>query len=344
MKQAKPKKRFFVAILLMVLSLPLGVLGQDGNFTHQSFGGEYTAFFLNKAALVKFDVTSTTDLVPTEIHGMKNKVTVDFATCGFTYSQEGNGAITLPAGSGERWAILLPQNGVPGSTGFTNDGCFYVTCAAVSTIGVNDYLIDGIPVDFTEAYVDLGLPSGLLWAKCNVGADTPEDYGDYFAWGETSTKSNYNFSTYNYCINGEYFTKYCNNADYGYNGYTDDLTTLEPGDDAATANWGHGWRMPTEAECRELINNTISTWTTQNGVNGRLFTSLNGNSLFLPATGLRWDNEFDAVGSGGYYWSSSLFTNDPRSAWQLGFESIGYYINAEYRNCGSTVRPVRSSR
>ena len=88
-----------------------------------------------------------------------------------------------------------------------------------------------------HAYVDLGLPSGTLWATCNVGADTPEGYGDYFAWGETQPKDVYNWSNYQYC-NGSHdqLTKYCNNSSYGYNGFTDNLTTLQPGDDAATAN------------------------------------------------------------------------------------------------------------
>lgn len=318
----------------------------DQDFTGE---GTYTAFFLNKAALVKFDVTSTTDIVPTEIHGMKNKVTVDFATCGFVYSQEGNGTITLPAGSGEKWAILLPQYEVPGSTGFTNDGWFYVTCATVSAIGVNEYVSDGISVDFTEAYVDLGLPSGVLWAKCNVGADTPEGYGDYFAWGETSTKSSYNWITYQYSnlnTNGyDILTKYCQEPSIGYNGYTDNLTILLPEDDAATANRGHGWRMPTEAEFQELYDNTIVSWTTQNGVNGKLFTAVNGNSLFLPATGnLSFDGNLYNVGYVGTYWSSSLNTDAPLGAWYLNFDANGFYIDSYDRCAGRSVRAVHSAR
>ena len=125
----------------------------------------------------------------------------------------------------------------------------------------------GNQLSFTTAddyvYVDLGLPSGLLWATCNVGADNPEDYGDYFAWGETQPKDTYNWSTYQYC-NGSYntLTKYCSNSSFGYNGFTDDLTTLLPEDDAATANWGSHWRMPTEEEWQELYRNTTNTWTT----------------------------------------------------------------------------------
>ena len=150
----------------------------------------------------------------------------------------------------------------------------------------------------SHEYVDLGLPSGLLWATCNVGANAPEEYGDYFAWGETQPKDTYNWSNYQYCMgNSNTLTKYCNNASYGYNGYTDDLTTLQPGDDAATAQWGSGWRMPTKDEWQELLDNTTTTWTTQDGVNGRLFTAANGNSLFLPAAGYRGGSNLYDAGS-----------------------------------------------
>ena len=198
-----------------------------------------------------------------------------------------------------------------------------------------------------DDYVDLGLPSGLLWATCNVGADNPEDYGDYFAWGETTPKDTYNWSTYEYCM-GSYntMTKYCDNSNYGYNGFTDNLTTLLPEDDAATANWGSGWRMPTEEEWEELLDNTTVTWTTQNGVNGRLFTATNGNCLFLPAAGARWDGELGNVGSGNY-WSSSLdmvYSDNSDNALGFGFESDGYIVGYAGRYYGFTVRPVRSAQ
>ena len=195
-----------------------------------------------------------------------------------------------------------------------------------------------------HVYVDLGLPSGLLWATCNVGADSPEDYGDYFAWGETQPKDTYNWSTYQYC-NGSSstLTKYCNNSNYGYNGFTDDLTTLLPEDDAATANWGSDWRMPTNEEWQELYNNTTVTWTTQNGVDGRLFTAANGNSLFLPAAGYRDDSSLYNAGSRGYYWSSSLETAHPVRAWNFLFGSGSSYMNCYYRRYGRSVRPVRSA-
>ena len=194
-----------------------------------------------------------------------------------------------------------------------------------------------------HGYVDLGLPSGLLWATCNVGADSPEDYGDYFAWGETTPKDTYNWSNYQYC-NGNYntLTKYCNKSSYGYNGFTDDLTTLLPEDDAATANWGPDWRMPTKAEWQELYNNTTVTWTTQNGVSGRLFTATNGNSLFLPAAGYRSNSNLYDAGSDGNYWTSSLNAGNPIGAWFFSFGSDNYDMGGGSRNNGRSVRPVRS--
>ena len=201
------------------------------------------------------------------------------------------------------------------------------------------------PVEvLTHEYVDLGLPSGLLWATCNVGADNPEDYGDYFAWGETQPKDTYTWSTYQYCM-GSYttMTKYCNKSSYGYNGFTDNLTTLLPEDDAAAANWGGNWRMPTQEEFRELYNNTTVTWTQQNGVNGRLFTAANGNSLFLPAAGSRWVDELDDAGNNGDYWSSSLHTGYPNSAWRFYFSSGYCSMGSGSRSFGFTVRPVREN-
>ena len=197
----------------------------------------------------------------------------------------------------------------------------------------------------THTYVDLGLPSGTLWATCNVGATTPAGYGDYFAWGETQPKEYYDGSTYKYC-NGDYdqLTKYCNYSDFGYNGFTDNLTVLQPSDDAATANWGSGWCMPTKAQWEELYQNTTNTWTTQIGVNGRLFTASNGGTLFLPAAGYRWDDELSGVGSYGYYWSSSLYTDDPSRAWDFDFNSVDNYVfSYGYRLIGTSVRAVRSA-
>ena len=186
-------------------------------------------------------------------------------------------------------------------------------------------------------YVDLGLPSGTLWATCNVGASSPEEYGDYFAWGETEPKETYDWTTYKWC-NGTYYsmTKYCNNSSYGT---VDNKTELEVADDAATANWGSSWRMPSYDQQTELIEKCSWTWRTQNGVNGYLVTGSNGNTLFLPAAGYRWAGAHYDAGSNGSYWSRTL--SSPSYAYYLDFVSgyVDWY--GSYRGGGFTVRAVR---
>ena len=205
-------------------------------------------------------------------------------------------------------------------------------------------LARAVGAEGNHEWVDLGLPSGTLWATCNVGASSPEDYGDYFAWGETAPKDNYNWSTYKWC-NGSYttMTKYCINSRYGYNGFTDGKTKLDPEDDAAYVNWGPSWRMPTTEQQRELYENCSSVWTTQNGVNGRLFTGPNGNTLFLPAAGGRWDDSLNSAGSYGYFWSRTLLSYVPYYAYDLYFNSGGWYYWYYSRSGGYTVRAVRVS-
>lgn len=200
-------------------------------------------------------------------------------------------------------------------------------------------------------WIDLGLPSGLLWAECNVGATALEEYGNYFAWGETTPKRIYDWSTYLYSEDGEgrlpTLTKYNNSTDYGT---VDSLTTLEAVDDAATANMGGGARTPTHDEWQELMNNTNSEWTTLNGVNGRRLTStINGNSIFLPAASYRTGSE-DLIGAGymGRYWSSSLNADHPplslRGAYSFYIYSDGQRMNDDrYRYCGLSVRAVRQN-
>ena len=202
------------------------------------------------------------------------------------------------------------------------------------------------PVDPTNGYeyVDLGLPSGTLWATMNVGADSPEDYGDYFAWGETKPKEVYNWSTYKWC-NGSSttLTKYCTYSSYGT---VDKKGTLDLADDAANANWGGNWRMPTEVEQDELSNTSYTTWiwTTQNGVKGYKVTSkINGNSIFLPAAGYRGNSDLSNAGSSGNYWSSSLYTDVSNFAYDLYFNSDNVYSSyGSYgsRHLGQSVRPV----
>ncbi len=195
-------------------------------------------------------------------------------------------------------------------------------------------------------WVNLGLPSGIKWASCNVGANQPEDYGNYYAWGEVTPKDDYSWSTYKYA-NGSLstLTKYCSNASYGNNGFTDNKTTLDLEDDAAYMNWGGNWRMPTSVDVDELLDNCTWTWTTQNGVNGyRVTSKTNSNSIFLPAAGYRNGTSTLYVCYYGDYWSSSLYESNPHNAWYVNFgldlEGGRYYYS---RACGFSVRPVLSS-
>ncbi len=209
-------------------------------------------------------------------------------------------------------------------------------------------------------WVDLGLPSGTLWATCNVGANTPEGYGDYFAWGETKTKSTFSWTNYSLGISCD--NCYQNTQIVKYNPDVDALKTLETIDDAATVNWGEGWRIPTIIEIGELISNCSHEFVKQNGVWGRLFTGPNGNSIFLPAAGKRLDNSLSGDGSWGTYWSSSLtftdnkFWSDPNSGRLCEFtpyRAFSFYIemyrcDLSYtvfrRQVGLTVRAVCSSK
>ena len=195
--------------------------------------------------------------------------------------------------------------------------------------------------------VDLGL--SVKWASWNVGASAPEEYGEYFAWGETELKSwvkDYSWTTYKWC-NRDYnqLTKYCTKSNYGYNGFVDNKTVLDPEDDAAAVNWGGKWRMPTLTECQELVNNCTITWTTLNGVYGRKFTSNKSGYtdkwIFLPAAGRRDGTSLYSAGSNGGYWSSSLYTGYPDSAYLVYFYS-GYVGWGNYygRYVGLSVRPV----
>ena len=186
--------------------------------------------------------------------------------------------------------------------------CVFLSCEKDSEIV---FSLAGVPVD-------LGL--SVKWASCNVGANSPEDYGDYFAWGEVIPKNE--FSSEGYL-------------------YKDKPKILPPHADAATVNWGGAWRMPTDAEMTELREQCTWTWTSQHFVMGYKVTSKsNGNSIFLPAAGSRHDSLLNNAGYHGNYWSSSLNTVEPLLAWELHFHSGSVYRNCYHREFGLSVRPV----
>ncbi len=256
---------------------------------------------------------------------------------------------------------LKPET--PPTTGFhvlfnANDCPIYVPSGSIeayrSAPNWSDYAdrIQAIPVP--EA-IDLGLPSGLKWASFNLGASKPEEYGDYYAWGETEPYYNcqdpltwkkdktagYNWASYKWCMgSNNTITKYCSISSYGFDGFTDTKTVLDLEDDAAHVNLGGNWRMPTDAEWTELRENCSWTRTTHNGVEGILFTASNGNSIFLPAAGFRSDTNIYNVGSYGYYWLSFLITDSPYYALILGFDSDYAFMSPFNRNLGCSVRPV----
>ena len=197
------------------------------------------------------------------------------------------------------------------------------------TVAITEYY-GNVRLMFNEInghkYVDLGLPSGLKWATCNVGADYPEDYGNYYAWGETYTKTKYDYSS-DYKINNK--KDISGNARY----------------DAARANWGGDWRMPTKSEFQELIDECTWKWSTQNGIDGYKIIGPNGNSIFLPSAGRWYGNEPSNVGYNSYYWSSTINAGS-YSDWiyYLSFSKYSYEVS-DYGNgyYGCSVRPVCSS-
>lgn len=222
--------------------------------------------------------------------------------------------------------------------------CAYAICEQECYYGeIKSFTTLTAPI--SNNYVDLGLPSGTLWAKCNLGANTPDEYGDYFAWGEIASKTLYNWETYQYS-NDFYntLTKYCNNPEYGNNGFTDELTTLLPEDDASTAILGSDWRMPTADDWQELFDNTTASWGHQGNVNGVFFTALNGNSIFLPAAGHIEGSSYHNEGEIGNYWSSSLYTDYPWGARGARLKATSQVIwGDDPRNYGQTIRPVYST-
>lgn len=187
--------------------------------------------------------------------------------------------------------------------------------------------------------VDLGL--SVYWATCNVGAAKPEDYGDYYAWGETEPKENYSWSTYKFGTSSSGpFSKYNTFSSYGSIDYK---TVLEPEDDVAHVKFGGKWRMPTDAEWDELMTKCTWTWTTNyngTGVMGRIVTATNGNSIFLPVAGYRGGTDLNDAGSYGCYWSSSLYADRPVGAWSVNFYSNKVIRCLGTRYYGLPVRPV----
>jgi hypothetical protein len=201
-------------------------------------------------------------------------------------------------------------------------------------------------------YVDLGL--SVKWATCNVGATTPEDYGDYFAWGEVKPKNYYYWDSYKYCNGTDTsLTKYCHDKNCGFNGFIDNKFELDPEDEAASVNWGCKWRMPTADEFDDLRYSCTWEWTTINGVTGILGTSriegYTDRTIFFPTAGMFYMDEFANIDENpwGWYWSKSVYIINPTLAQLLFFQTdpIAYTPKVEFkypflRILGASVRAV----
>ncbi|MBQ6772115.1 MAG: leucine-rich repeat protein, partial [Bacteroidales bacterium] len=273
----------------------------------------------------------------------------DFYTVSVTVHPEEGGTVT---GTGEySFGELCSLTAIPNEdfvfTNWKKAGVVVSTDATYSFRVYGNCSYEACFVHSNPTYVDLGLPSGLLWADCNVGANAPEECGDYFAWGETQPKRKYDWDTYRYCTK-DYITP----SDFIYiltkYNATDSLTILEPGDDAATMLYDNISHTPTKEEWQELLDNCTSSWTTLNGVEGRQFIGPSGDSIFLPAAGFRAESTLSQSSVVGAYHSSSIVSEDPSAyysyydGWVFYFHPYAYYMN-DYcqRSVGRSVRAVR---
>lgn len=197
-----------------------------------------------------------------------------------------------------------------------------VTFISPSTIDM-----PAVPEYFAPEAIDLGL--SVKWASCNVGATKPEEYGGYYAWGETEEKDTYYKDGY----------KYYNVDSDDYINIGSDISGTKY--DVAHVKWGGSWRMPTKTEIQELVEKCTWKWTNVNGVYGQLATGPNGNSIFLPAAGYRYGTEVYYTGYSGYYWSSTPNESLSSSAYVLYFSNGYHFWDYWYgRNLGHGVRPV----
>ena len=293
---------------------------------------------VNQIAIALLDLENVEELYGDAIIGTEYTLSYNGERFELNVTEDNNAKIEVESASGISYVVLLPNdkketkikhkkgdktyaytfhNGIKSNKIYYRTSTNDIVALKWAEIEEETNEING------HEYVDLGLPSGLLWATCNVGATSPEEYGNYYAWGEIATKTEYNES--NCPTYGKTMNDISGNAQY----------------DAATANWGGDWRMPTKAEQEELLNNCTWTWTTQNGVNGyKVSSKVNSNYIFLPAAGYRNGSSLPGAGSNGYYWSSTPYESNSYEAYSLGFYSSGQHMIFNSRNYVQSVRPV----
>ena len=314
-----------------------GDTGNDGDsmFTSVTYDDNNVYFTLKDGSvlIVPRGDNSTSDFDQTVIDNLVNSLKLDKDTISLNIGEKTIITATTAPFSNSKviWCssdetIVKVENGVVEAISYGT----VIISAKAGTLVKECYVFVSKALGLGNEYVDLGL--SVKWATCNVGANSPEGYGDYFAWGEIDPKSAYNISTYKYSgLSLSILIKYCN---------TDNKKVLEPGDDAATMNWGGAWRLPTKEEQDELRSNCIWTWTTQNGVIGYKVIGSNGNSIFLPAAGYMNEDTPTYAGSYGYYLSSSLCIDSPNYAYFVYFDLGRVLLSRDLRYSGLSVRPV----
>ena len=300
------------------------LLGFNLDEAHQGglfcYGGQSVRPVIHSPTLADLTL-STTDPVTVVVD---DKATIEITSGNGSYTAESDNEDVAIARVYDNASVIIKGESVGTATITVTDTKSGQTATVTVTVTgtINPDVSPG------EA-IDLGLPSGTKWASCNVGATKPEEYGGYYAWGETEEKEIYSEDTYKYYQNGEYVN------------IGSDISGTEY--DVAHMKWGGNWCMPTSNDIKELLDNCDIEWTTLNGVNGRKFTSkINGNSIFLPAAGYRWSGDLYRAGEYGYYWSSTRYLNISFYAYSLYFASgSAYWLSIYcYRNYGRSVRPV----
>lgn len=337
----------------------------DRNLKFKNVLGGIKLMIKGTATITSITLTSNTNNRSSAIWGTATVRVSNETAPVITMNREfDRNAVTLDCGDGVQlnadvaipFIIALPPKTM--SDGFTvvitdsNNRHMEIATSRAQTINRSRLLtMPEITYEVTVDYVDLGLTSGLKWATCNLGASAPEDFGDYYGWGEVTTKTEYNWNNYQWSDDGTLYTltKYNTNPDNGLDGFVDGKTLLSDYnyvDDVARQVYGGSWRIPTPAEWQELLDECTWTWTTQNGINGELVTGPNNNSIFLPAAGYELAS-IHPQNNAGHYWTSSIddgpegYTFD---AWALRFRTISgaltVDINRMGRAYGNTIRPV----
>lgn len=319
-------------------------LESDGSYTLPLHGT-----LQNQIAIAYMDLTDVTKLSGDAIVGTDYSLEYSNGEYNFVINNENNEINITPnqsSSSSESFVVLLPNSNT--NIDITNNNYYKYTFKdgiAASSLYyryISDVEMGTLKWEWMEGYgennghiyFDLGLPSGLKWATCNVGASAPEEYGNYYAWGEIQTAPDNNYVVDNCETYGKSI------EELRSLGYIDENNNLTPQYDAARANWGGRWRMPTRAEQQELIDNCSWEWTAQNGVNGYKVTGPNGNHIFLPAAGCRYGSSLSYAGEDGYYWSSTSYGSSSYIAYYFYFYSSYQNVGWNSRNHGRSVRPV----